>query len=180
MPRPKDIEQHKKLIFYLQHEEEKVLKILRRSLVIELPWVFLSIIMVTVLLLIGSNETVIMDNPELSGFIKYIVYSLVLFIAIYDFNRFLNWFYSVNIISSERLLDFEFKELGIKNIVECQLKNIQSVTLKNEGFLSFIFGLSTVQVLTSGDNPNIDFEFIAGGNQIQDLISDLAREINKK
>lgn len=170
----------KKHLFYMQHDEEKVIKLLRRSLVTEIPWVFVSISIIFILLFIAGFEELIPASPELSGFIRFIVYTLILFITIYDFNRFLNWFYSVNIITNERLLDFEFKEIGIKSIVECKLKDIQSVTIKNEGFLSFIFGLSTIQVLTSGDNPNIDFEFIANANEIQDLISDLSREAHKK
>ena len=167
-------------LFFIQHDDEKVIKIIRRSLVTELPWVLVSITLVTILLFIAVNENLIFNSPDLSNFIKYIVYSLILFISIYDFNRFLNWFYSVNIITNERLLDFDFKELGIKSIVECQLKDIQSVSIKNEGFLSFIFGLSTLEVLTSGDNPNIDFEFISGSNEIQDLISDLSRGVKSK
>jgi uncharacterized membrane protein YdbT with pleckstrin-like domain len=104
---------------------------------------------------------------------------LFLILSVFTLNRISDWFYSVNLVTNQRVIDFEFSGIGVKKVVETDMRNIQSVTIESSGFLSFIFGLSTIHILTSGDNPNIDLEYISNANEIQDLISDLSRSTNK-
>jgi len=162
-------------LFCIQNPDEKVLKVLRRGLILELPWMILTTGIVLFILQIGKFLPISNLNAELRDFIDFLRVISIVFIAAFSLNKFLNWLYSVNIITNQRILDFEFSEIGVKSITECQIKHIQSVSIQNEGLLSFLFGLATVKILTSGDNPNIDFEFISNSNEIQDLISDLAR-----
>ena len=162
-------------LFCIQNPDEKVLKVLRRGFVLELPWILL--ISGIIYLIFELHRYLPLDklNSELRNFLDFFRVISTVFILTYSLNRFFNWFYSVNIITNQRILDFEFSEIGVKSITECQIKHIQSVSIQNEGLLSFLFGLATLKILTSGDNPNIDFEFISKSNDIQDLISDLAR-----
>jgi hypothetical protein len=168
------------LLFCTQNPDEKVLKILRRGFVLELPWLILFTLVIGLLAYIGAFIPSFIANKDLASVLDFTRVSLTIMALAYGLNRFFNWFYSINIISNQRLLDFEFSELGIKSITECQIKNIQSVNIKNEGFLSFLFGLATLNILTSGDNPNIDFEYIYNSNEIQDIISDLTRAAHHK
>lgn len=162
-------------LFCIQNPDEKVIKVLRRGLVLELPWMILITGIILLILEIGKFLPINTLSAEIKDFIEFLKIISIVFICSFALNKFLNWFYSVNIITNQRVLDFEFSEIGVKSITECQIKHIQSVSIKNEGLLSFLFGLATIQILTSGDNPNIDFEFISNSNEIQDLISDLAR-----
>lgn len=167
----------KGVTFCNQNPDEKVIKVLRRGFILELGWIIPSIIIYFVILILKDYIGVTVSQKEIKDLVLTFLNTGTLFLIFYSFNKYLNWFYSVNIITNQRIVDFEFKELGIKNIVECQVKNIQSVAVKNEGFASFIFGLATLQILTSGDNPNIDFEFIYNSNEVQDLISDMTRGV---
>ena len=125
------------LVFSIQNQDEKVIKIIRSAFILQLPWLILCSIIVSGLFYLG----------------------LV-----------------VNIITTQRILDFNFSDIGIKSIQECLIKNIQSVSVRNtRSIVGFIFGVSTLEILTSGDNPNIVFEDIYKGNEIQDIISDLTR-----
>ena len=168
------------LLFCTQNPDEKVIKILRRGFVLELPWLILFTLVIGLLTYVGAFIPTYITIKDLASVLDFTRVSLIIMALAYGLNRYFNWFYSVNIISNQRLLDFEFNELGLKSITECQIKNIQSVNIKNEGFLSFLFGLATLNVLTSGDNPNIDFEYIYNSNEIQDIISDLTREAHHK
>ena len=168
------------LSFCTQNSDEKVFKILRRGFVLELPWLILFVLSIGLLTYVGPLISNFFNNKEVISLIDFVRVCLVIMGLAYGLNRYFNWFYSVNIITNQRLLDFEFNELGIKSITECQIKNIQSVNIKNEGFLSFLFGLATLNILTSGDNPNIDFEYIYNSNEIQDLISDITRGSHAK
>jgi len=163
------------LTFCIQKHDEIIKKVLRRGFIIEVPWL-LGILASSILLItfpiISTNS---FSDKNFLGITTFVIINLLFFLALYTFNRLLNWFYSVNIITDQRLIDFEFSDLGHKNIVECRLENIQSITLQNQGLLSFLFRLSTIKVLTSGDNPNVDFEFIENPTKTQNLISDLTR-----
>jgi hypothetical protein len=166
--------------FCIQKEGEHVKKVLRKALIIELPWLIaVTGIFVLLILFQVSLSTVALEKNFL-GLLTFVSMNLTLFLGLYTFNRLLNWFYSVNIITDQRLLDFEFSDIGGKNIVECELADIQSITLQNQGLLSFLFRLSTIKILTSGDNPNVDFEFIEHPTKVQNLISDLARKVQNQ
>lgn len=163
-------------VFLGQNPDEELLGVTRRGFIVELNWFLPSIFMYYLVFfnfdfLLGSIFT-----------IKYVSFAKVLIflvVSILVLNRLTDWFYSVNLITNQRVIDFEFSGLGIKKVVETDLRNIQSVSIESSGFLSFIFGLATIRILTSGDNPNIDLEFISNPNEIQDLISDLSRSTNK-
>jgi uncharacterized membrane protein YdbT with pleckstrin-like domain len=168
------------LVFCNQNPDEKVIKILRRGFILELGWITLYLAIFAGLIVVRFFASEFAPNENLNSLLSTFLNAAFIFLGLFALNNFINWFYSVNIITNQRLIDFEFKDLGFKSIVECQVKNVQSVSIRNEGFFSFIFGLSTIHILTSGDNPNIDFEFIYNSNEIQDLISDMTRGIYPK
>jgi hypothetical protein len=166
--------------FCIQKEGEHVKKVIRKALIIELPWLVGVTGIFILLILFQLSLSSIAFEKNLLGLLTFVTMNLLLFLGLYTFNRLLNWFYSVNIITDQRLLDFEFSDIGGKNIVECELADIQSITLQNQGLLSFLFRLSTIKILTSGDNPNVDFEFIEHPTKVQNLISDLARKVQNQ
>jgi len=165
----------KEKLFMGQNPNQRIIEVLRRGFIIELKWV----VPVIVILFVVFFSDLILKDYFLIPFSDNFYFCLKLFILIvtlcYAFNKYNDWFYSVNIITNHRVIDFEFVGLGIKKIVETELKNIQSISVTNVGVWSFIFGLSDIHILTSGDNPNIDFEFISESKRIQDLLSDLSR-----
>lgn len=165
--------------FLGQNPDEEILGITRRGFVVELKW-FLPVLAAYYLLVINYQFLeLLLGSIFTASYISFIRILIFLFVTIFTLNRLSDWFYSINLVTNQRVIDFEFSGLGIKKIVETDIRNIQSVTIGSAGFLSFFFGLSTIHILTSGDNPNIDLEFISNANQIQDLISDLARSTNK-
>jgi hypothetical protein len=166
--------------FLGQNPDEEILGITRRGFIIELKW-FLPVVFVYVFLVFNLNFLeLLIGNIFTDSYISFIRILIFLIVTIFTLNRLSDWFYSVNLVTNQRVIDFEFSGLGVKKIVETDMRNIQSVTIESSGFLSFFFGLSTIHILTSGDNPNIDLEFISNANQIQVLISDLARSTYKK
>lgn len=168
------------LTFCIQKDGEHVKKVIRKALIIEVPWLVVVSGIFLILIIFQFSLMNMAFEKNFLGLLTFVTMNLMVFLGLYSFNRLLNWFYSVNIITDQRLLDFEFSDIGGKNIVECELADIQSITLQNQGLLSFLFRLSTIKILTSGDNPNVDFEFIENPTKIQNLISDLARKAQNK
>lgn len=167
-----------KKCFINQNDDEEVYMVIRKSFIVELPWLIISTILIILVLnlnlILGSYFNINLEYD----LVYFIQFSLAFAVLTYMFNKFFNWFYTINIITNQRIIDFDFAHLGDKRIVETQIKNVQSVTVKNIGFASFLFGLSTLQILTSGDNPNIDFDYISDAYIASDLISDLTRGVH--
>jgi hypothetical protein len=171
----------KERVFMGQNPDERIIEVLRRGFIVELKWL-VPVVIILFLLLFGEDvlkgfytESSVPIVPFSDKFYFTLRFGLIIATLCFAFNRYADWYYSVNIITNHRVLDFEFVGLGIKKIVETELKNIQSISVANYGLWSFIFGLSTIHILTSGDNPNINFEFIPDSKKIQDLLSDLSR-----
>jgi len=162
-----------------QNDDEEVILVVRRSFIIELGWIIATVALL--IFFVNFKELFFLvykvryDYP----LITFLQFAFSLFIITFMLNKFFNWFYTVNIITNQRIVDIDFNQLGSRSLVEAQVKNIQSLTVKNTGFTSFLFGLSTLQILTAGDNPNIEFDNISDANKIYDLISDLTRENEK-
>lgn len=166
-----------KKCFLNQNDDEVVYLVIRRSFIVELPWlIFGTILFITFFNLNLLAKTFLNFNLDYEIF-NFIQFSLAFAVFIFMLNKFFNWFYTVNIVTNQRVIDYDFDGLGDKNVVETLVKNIQSVTVKNTGFVSFIFGLSRVQILTSGDNPNIEFDYISDAYKTSDVISDLTRGV---
>lgn len=165
--------------FLDQHDDEEVILVVRRSFIVDLIWVIASVLLL--IFFVNFKEVLYLafglkwEYP----LITFLQFSFCLFVLTFILNKFFNWFYTINIITNERIIDIDFDGIGTKNVVETQIKNIQSVTVKNTGFTSFIFGLSTIQILTSGDNPNIDFDYISDSNRVYNVISELTRNSKK-
>jgi len=165
--------------FLGQNPDEEILGITRRGFIIELKWLIPVALLYYYLVLNFYYLDLLVGNIFTPSYITYLRVLIFLVITIFSLNRISDWFYSVNLVTNQRVVDFEFSGVGVKKVVETDLRNIQSVTISSSGFLSFLFGLSTIHILTSGDNPNIDLEYISNANEIQDIISDLARSTNK-
>lgn len=167
-----------KKCFINQNDDEEVYLVVRKSFIVELPWLILSTILLVSFLNLNTLVSVFLNIDLNFDLFYFIQFSLALAVLTYMVNKFYNWFYTVNIITNQRIIDFDFEHLGDKNVVETLVKNIQSVTVKNIGFSSFVFGLSRIQILTSGDNPNIEFDYISDAYKTADLISDLTRGVH--
>jgi hypothetical protein len=164
------------LVFSIQNQDEKVIKIIRSAFILQLPWLIVCSIIVSGLFYLGIEIPFLISDTKIAGIANFVTFCLTLATLFFALNKYFCWFYSVNIITTQRILDFNFSDIGIKSIQECLIKNIQSVSIRNtRSIVGFVFGVSTLEILTSGDNPNIVFEDIYKGNEIQDIISDLTR-----
>jgi len=164
--------------FIGQNPDEEIIVITRRGFILEIIWL-LPVTLGYYFIFFTFYFDFFFGNIFTLSFISFLKLFLFLVLSNISINKITDWFYSINIVTNQRILDFDFDGLGVKNIVETDLRNIQSVTIESSGFLSFVFGLSSIKILTSGDNPNIELESIPGADKVQDIISDLTRSTNK-
>lgn len=88
-------------------------------------------------------------------------------------DTFLKWFYSVNIITDERIVDVDFSNVLYHRFSETQLEQIQDVTHTVNGLLGSLFDYGSVYVQTAGSKPEFEFINVPRPRDIQDVLLDL-------
>jgi hypothetical protein len=96
-------------------------------------------------------------------------------------DSFFKWFYSVNIITDERIVDVDFSNILYHKFAEAQLEKIEDVSHKPAGLLSTVFDFGNVYIQTAGTNPEFVFDNVPRPRDVQDTITDLLelKEENK-
>jgi len=86
---------------------------------------------------------------------------------------FLKWFFNVNIITDQRVVDIDIKALFTYQATEARLDKIEDITTKQVGLLSNFFNIGTVYIQTAGSKAEIEFDEVANPKEVQDILSDL-------
>jgi hypothetical protein len=94
----------------------------------------------------------------------------------YALATFLIWFYSVYIITDERIIDVDFLSLLYKDVSSAKIDAIQDISSKTSGFLASIVNYGTVYIQTAGEAPEIQFENIPQPAKIASLLNELLIE----
>ncbi|MEA3356932.1 MAG: hypothetical protein U9Q67_00650 [Patescibacteria group bacterium] len=87
---------------------------------------------------------------------------------------FLKWYFSVNIVTDERILDVDFTRVFAHRVSECQLENIEDVSHSSIGLWSTIFDFGSVFIQTAAEQREFDFLKVPRPRDIQDTILDLS------
>lgn len=88
-------------------------------------------------------------------------------------DTFFKWYYSVNIITDERIIDVDFSNILYHKFSEAQLERIEDVSHKPTGIFSSIFDYGTVYIQTAGTKPEFEFDSIPRPRDVQDTLLDL-------
>jgi uncharacterized membrane protein YdbT with pleckstrin-like domain len=163
----------KNLRFETQQKKEKIVLLLRRHPITNLPWILLTIFLIFAPFLIKR----LIPLDFISG-----NYQLILFLCWYlltfafAFEKFLTWFFNVNILTDERVIDINFPTLLYREITETKLDKIQDVNFKTGGYIRSLFNFGDVLIQTAGAIPEICFEAVPKPERVLQVINQLLYE----
>lgn len=89
------------------------------------------------------------------------------------FDTFVKWFFSVSIITDQRIVDVDFSNVLFHRFSEAQLEQIEDVTHTVAGIWGSIFDYGTVYIQTAGSKPEFEFINIPRPRDVQDTLLDL-------
>lgn len=165
----------KNLSFETQEKEEKVLLLLRRHVVTNVPWILISVLMFFVPLLLpifpSSFLTII---PERFKLVSLVVWYLLLFG--YVFEQFLDWYFNVYVITDERVIDFDFYSLIYKRVSEAKIDKIEDITFEMTGVVSNIFNYGTIFIQTAGESREFEFADTPQPQRVVKFLNELTIE----
>jgi uncharacterized membrane protein YdbT with pleckstrin-like domain len=165
--------------FQGQHENELVLRIIHRH------WFNIAIHLLMVFLLsfflIGSVMSLPILFPEALTeenwpFFLFVQNTILLFIWLYSFLVWIDYYFDVWIITNERIVNIEQKGLFTRRISELRFSRIQDVTASVNGLVPTILNFGDVHVQTAAEEERFTFRQVGDPFAVKDAVMRLARE----
>jgi hypothetical protein len=150
--------------------KEIIILILRKHPVTNIPWLLASI----VLLIAPSFVIVLPFLDQLpSGYEITLILCWYLITFAFMLENFLHWFFNVDLITDERILDLNFLSLMYREITEAHLDQIQEVTVKPAGGILSFFNFGNVVIQTAAEVPRIIFESVPNPEKVAKILREL-------
>jgi hypothetical protein len=98
----------------------------------------------------------------------------------FAFEKFLDWYYSVLIVTNERLVDVDFVNLLYRVVSYATLNHIEEPSMVMGGFVRSFFRYGDLSVATAAEVPTIEAVAIPYPDKVIRIISELAEELEKR
>ncbi|MCX7928756.1 MAG: PH domain-containing protein [Patescibacteria group bacterium] len=163
----------KNVNFYHKDSQEKVILLLRKHPFTNIPWIFTALLMFLAPIFVsffGFIEIV----PWEFKFVLFVVWYMITLAFVLE--EFLSWFYNVNIITDERILEVDFVNLVYREITDANIDQIQDVTVEMSGVWRTFFNFGDVVIQTAGEVPRIRFEAVPRPDDVAKILRELRLE----
>lgn len=161
------------LFFATQNTDEHIILVLRKHPLTQVPWI-LGAVVFALLPLLFNWIGLVAFLPGTYQFAGLIIWYLLLTGFIIE--SFLSWFFNVNIITDERIIDVDFLSLIYRNISSAKIDNIEDVTAVTSGAIRSLFDFGTVFVQTAAQQREFDFTDIPHPSRVTKLLNELILE----
>jgi uncharacterized membrane protein YdbT with pleckstrin-like domain len=162
-----------------QLPEEKIFKVIHRH------WFNLLSHFINLVLLGLATVILFFFAPALAtgiGFplseslLSFITTTVLLFLWVYAFFIWIDYYFDVWVITDERVLNIEQKGLFTRVMSEVQLHRVQDVTTKVEGFLPTILNYGDIFVQTAGEEKRFHFRNVGDPEKHTEEIMSLVKK----
>ncbi|MDQ5902005.1 MAG: hypothetical protein QG606_221 [Patescibacteria group bacterium] len=164
--------------FQGQRENEEVLRIIHRH------WfnIFLQYTGIgcttTILIFVFSTlpQVAALSSDTLPPvFLSFILNTFLLFLWLYSFLIWVDYYFDVWIITNERIVNIEQKGFFNREVSELQFSRIQDVTSVVDGFIPTMLNFGDVYVQTAAEEKRFAFRQIPDPYTIKDMVMQLSR-----
>jgi len=145
-----------KIHFQTQADEEQVVLFMRQHLIVNLPWVIVAIFLFTLPSVFSFFPPFAM-LPSSYQFV--ITLGWYTFAFGYSLAKLMGWFFNIYIVTDERIVDVDFKNIFFRKISTAKIDEIQDINVQSSGAFETFFGYGSVFIQTAAEVP--EFEFIA-------------------
>ena len=97
-------------------------------------------------------------------------------ITAFVFEKFLSWYFHVNIITDERIIEVDFLHLVYREITDANIDQIQDVTVEVGSAIRTTFNYGDVIIQTAAQLPKIEFEAVPQPDRVAKVLRELRIE----
>jgi uncharacterized membrane protein YdbT with pleckstrin-like domain len=157
----------KNIDFETKDQREEVVLLLRRHPITNIGWIIIFVLMLFAPAVLGSFP-ILGFMPDRFQFMAVVAWYLIT--TAYFLENFLDWFFNVNIITDERVMDFDFSNLIYKQVSDAKLDKIQDISYKMGGAVRTIFNYGDVVIQTASEIPNFEFEAVPRPDKVVEIM----------
>lgn len=162
--------------FQNQEEDEKILLFLRPHFITNLPWIFITLVLMAIpplFLTLNSQFSILNLNALPARFTTIFTVFYYLIILNYIFISFITWFYNVSLVTQKRIVDIDFSDLVYHDVAITKLSLIEDINYAQSGFIRSFFNYGDVFVQTAGEKTHFDFLATPKPGKVVDIIQNL-------
>jgi len=160
----------KKAKFINKGPDEKIILILRRHPFTNLGWIAITIAMLfgPAALVIFPILSFLPDNYQFVAVIGWYMITVA-----FAFENFISWFFNVNIITNERVVDVNFVNLIYRETSEAEVGQIQEAQVRVGSVRRTLFNYGDVAIQTASEKSGILFEAVPYPDRVTKILRDL-------
>jgi len=150
--------------------QEKIILILRRHPITNLPWLTTAFFMILAPFIVSFIPQ-IQNAPfgyQVVGMMTWYLITLAFMIE-----QFLSWFFNVHIVTDERVFDVDFVHLVHREITDANIDQIQDVTARMGGVIRTMFNYGDVLIQTAAEMPMIEYHGVPRPDKVTRILREL-------
>jgi len=159
---------------------EKIIKVIRKDGFILFTKIVLTAALVIMpalaLFMILSLFPNLLAGPISYPLIVLAVSGYSLFICLFFFFSFIDYYLDIWLITSERIIDVRQEGFFSRTVAELKLFQVQDVASELKGFWQFVFKFGDVYVQTAGEAQRFSFSTIPHPEKVRDIIIRLVEQ----
>jgi len=159
--------------FYIPHKknDEEIILLVRRHWLVLLKrmilWVIIGALPIMFYIFAGDTIESFVSGSIFEPAIIVLISVLYLFLWLFLFNGFIDYYLDVWIVTNYRILDIEQKQLFSRVVSEHELEKIQDITAEVHGILPTFLNYGEVYVQTAGQQLRFTFKGVPNPQDIK-------------
>lgn len=137
-------------------------------------YIFLLLAPIIIYYLLTFTRPTFLDNQNLAAVLVLASSVAFLFIWLFLFQAFSDYYLDIWIVTSKRVLNIEQVGLFTRRVSELRLYRVQDVTATVSGVAHTIFNYGNVEIQTAGEKERFIFEDVSDPNMVAKTILQLA------
>lgn len=162
-----------------KHEKEQVIAVYHRHWFDMLSHLFLPVVLALFLSVSALAVPAVVPTlfaGENADFFAFLGNSFLLFLWLYLFLVWIDVYFDVWIVTNERIVNVEQKDLFTRRVSELRFSRVQDVTSEINGIIPSILNYGDVYVQTAGEQARFIFHNVPDPIAIKDLVMGLAQK----
>jgi hypothetical protein len=163
------------LRFETQEQEETIILFLRKHWITNLNWILLSVILIITPLIIFPllTQSTMLPVQIASSVISFLILVWYLLSFSYTLIQFITWYFTVSIITNERIIDIDLVNVLNKKLSETRVALVEDVTENTRGFLGAIFDYGDVVVQTAAKEQEFFLDAVPHPEKVVQILNEL-------
>lgn len=160
-------------------DNEEIIKVVHRNWF----YIFEQFLMLILVLgiFIGATVAVPIFYPNIlasanQNFILFAQNFFMLAIWIYGFMIWIDYYFDVWIVTSERVVNIEQKGLFTRKVSELRYNKIEDVTVEVIGFIPTMINYGDIQIQTAAEEEEFRFRTVSDPYHLKNLIMDMQKK----